>query len=129
MVKLAFGKNSVTSVDVEAMSSIFGIEIAHDAHMFPSSRVSELVQRLHAPPLLITGWYDWGNDDTLATWKPLTSEGPKSIREKSRLLITPSAHNKPGYHEGRESHPELDRDYRTANIVDLLLRWYVNRPG
>ncbi len=124
MVKLAFGSKNVSIVDVEAMSSVFGIKVAHDAHMFPSARESELLQRLHAPPLLITGWYDWGIDDTLATWKLITEEAPKSIAAKSRLLITPSAHNKPGYHEGRENHPELDRNFRTANIVDLLLRWY-----
>ncbi len=124
LIKLAMGGSSVTIVDVEAMSSVFGQQIAHDAHMFPSVRVSELVQRLHAPALMITGWYDWGVNDALATWELLKSEAPESIGTRCRLIITPSAHNKPGYHEGKENHPELERNYRTPEISDLLLHWY-----
>jgi predicted acyl esterase len=30
----------------------------------------------------------------------------------------------PGYHEGKEDHPELERNYRTPDIFHLLLRWY-----
>ncbi len=124
MIQLALGVDSVTSVAVESMSSVFGIKIAHDAHMFPSARVSELVQRLHAPILMITGWYDWGVDDAFATWELLMREAPKSISSRTRLIIAPSAHNKPGYHEGKETHPELERIYRTPGITDLQLRWY-----
>ena len=78
----------------------------------------------HAPALIITGWYDWGLDDTLATWNLLTHAASDSVGSHSRLLITPSAHNKPGYHEGKEDHPELERNYRTATNAGLLMRWY-----
>jgi putative CocE/NonD family hydrolase len=40
------------------------------------------------------------------------------------LVITPSAHNLPGYREGSESHAELRINYRTYAIIDLLLLWY-----
>ena len=40
------------------------------------------------------------------------------------MLIAPSAHNMPGYHEGRDGHPELDRVYRSAEILGVLTSWY-----
>jgi hypothetical protein len=73
---------------------------------------------------MITGWYDWFLDDALATWQSLQRDAPEFIRSRSRLLIAPSAHLMPGYHEGRETHLELERVYRTQHIVDLLLHWY-----
>lgn len=124
MIRMAFGKKSVASTDIESASTIFGQEIAHDAHMFPSPRVSILLESLYAPILFVTGWYDWGVDDALITWEYLSQDAPEPIRSRSRIIIAPSAHNKPGYHVGRESHPELDRNFRTADIQDLLLKWY-----
>ena len=124
IVKLARGVKNVASTDLEAMSSVFGQEISHDANMFPTDRTVELVRSLRAVPLLNTGWYDWGLIDALVTWEWLQREAPEPIRSNSRLIITPSAHNKPGYHEGKAEFPELKRDYRTADITDLLLQWY-----
>jgi predicted acyl esterase len=40
------------------------------------------------------------------------------------MIITPCAHNMPGYHEGFERHPELARVGSTANQAAVLLRWY-----
>lgn len=125
IVKMALGgKGGVTSTDIEGMSSVFGIRISHDANMFPAARVSTLLQSLFAPALLLTGWYDWGADDALATWELLMRDAPEPIRSKSRIIIAPSAHNKPGYHEGKETHPELERNFRAGDNTDLLLRWY-----
>ena len=124
MIKLALGKNNITSEDVESLSAVFGHQICTDAHMFLRTRDTELLQSLKAPGLLITGWYDWFLDDVFATWDLLTREAPASVSSRSRLLITPSAHNMPGYHEGREDHPELERPYRLPNTMELLLRWY-----
>jgi hypothetical protein len=53
---------------------------------------------------MITGWYDWCLDDTLQTWEALAAFGRDPVRARSRLLITPSAHDQPGYHEGRAGH-------------------------
>jgi hypothetical protein len=85
-----------------------------------------LLEPLRAPPLQITGWYDWSLDYTLATWESLMREARDSVRSRSRLLIAPSAHNMPGYHEGKEDHPELKRIYRTNELetLELLLHWY-----
>jgi uncharacterized protein len=131
LIKLATGESSVTLGS--ALSEVFGHQIPGGLFIFPSADTVELIRSLHAPALVITGWYDWGNGDTLATWGLLASEARESVKSRSRLLITPAAHNKPGYHEGRESHPELDLVYRSANgagehrmanMRDLLLHWY-----
>lgn len=131
LIKLATGETSVTLGS--ALTAIFGHHIPYGLFAFPSAGKVALIKSLHAPALIITGWYDWGNGDTLATWELLAREAPEPARSRSRLLITANAHNMPGYHEGRESHPELDLVYRfasaneahrTANMRDLLLRWY-----
>jgi predicted acyl esterase len=124
LIKLALGIEHITIVEMEALHAIFGHQVSIDAHMLPGARKSELFQSLRAPAFVITAWYDWCLDDALATWESLMREARESVRSGSRLLITPSAHNMPGYHEGREAHPELDRVYRAADILELLLCWY-----
>ena len=124
LIKQALSVDQVTSVGVESLSSVFGHRVAHDAHMFPSAAPSKLCRSLQAPALMVTGWYDWGLNDALATWDLLQREAKEPARTRNRLLITPSAHAAPGYHEDKESHPELDRTYRTPGIVELLRRWY-----
>jgi uncharacterized protein len=71
-----------------------------------------------------TGWYDWGLNDALATWILLRREAREHVASRSRLIIAPSAHNTPGYHERSERYPELQHNHRTVNHVELLLRWY-----
>ena len=125
LVKIALGHENVTTMSVEALHGIFGHRIHHDTHPLPRvSTNDEVLQSLDAPALCITSWYDWCLDDALATWDMLTSEAREPARSRSRLLITPSAHNRPGYHEGREQHPELERSYRINESLDLWLRWY-----
>jgi uncharacterized protein len=125
LVKAALGADRVTYEDLEAWSSVFPREIG-DGYLFPRSRDAELFRRLRAPALVLTGWYDWCLGYTLATWDRLTRDAPEPVRSRSRLLIAPSAHSRPGYHEGRDEHPELDHVYRTAGIVDLLDHWYTS---
>jgi putative CocE/NonD family hydrolase len=124
LVKAAFGSDSVSIVEVEALSSLFGQHISHDAHTLPHPRPADACASLHAPALMITGWYDWGLNDALASWQALQREASEPVRSRSRLIITPSAHSKPGYHEGAADHPELNRAYRTESNVALLLSWY-----
>jgi putative CocE/NonD family hydrolase len=40
------------------------------------------------------------------------------------MIITPYAHNMPGYHEGFSTHPDLLRQATMLNLVALLLEWY-----
>jgi uncharacterized protein len=119
-LRLAVDEATVTVAGIAALSSV----IPYDAHLLPRVREADLVQSLQAPALMITGWYDWFLDDSLTTWEFLTREAREPVRSRSRLLITPSAHNAPGYHEGREDHPELERTYRTEEIGALLLHWH-----
>jgi predicted acyl esterase len=124
LIKLALGEGDITMATVEAQSTVFG---HHTTHGYPSDvspGLAKVAQLPKAPALMINGWYDWGLGETLATWELLLREAPASVSSRCRLLITPSAHNTPGYQEGEENHPELKRHYRTANIVDLLLRWF-----
>jgi uncharacterized protein len=124
LVKDALGHDHVTTVSVEALPAIFGNRITHDQHVVPSADPLELVRSVRPAVLMISAWYDWCLDDQLVTWDALMRHGDEGVRERSRLLIPPSTHNMPGYHEGREQHPELDRKYRVETILPLLERWY-----
>jgi putative CocE/NonD family hydrolase len=123
LIQLALGAEQVSILSIESLPTVFGQHIAHDAHMFPTVTHAERVCSLNAPALMITGWYDWSINDPLETWTHLRAEAREPVRSRSRLIISPAAHNAPGYHEGREQHSELDRDYRLTTITDLLLRW------
>jgi predicted acyl esterase len=123
-VKQVLGVNNVTITEVEALPAIFGQCISHDAHTLPHSEPADLARSLHAAPLMITGWYDWALNDALATWMLLRWEGQPAMRAHCRLIITPSAHNVPGYQERAEHYPELRRAHRLENNVGLLLAWY-----
>lgn len=130
LIKLVTGETSITLGS--ELAAVFGHHVPYGLFTFPNTGSTALIQSLNAPSLIITGWYDWGNGDTLATWDMLTREGVEPARSDSRLLITPNAHNRPGYREGIESHPELGRIYRItsteethrATMRDLLLHWY-----
>ena len=123
-VKQASGTNSVTILEVESLFRVFGHRISHDALTLPHVEASETCRSIHAPPLMITGWYDWGLNDALATWELFRRCAQEPVASRSRLIITPSAHNAPGYHEGSSHHPELQHNHRTVNHVGLLLHWY-----
>lgn len=124
LIKLAMGKSSVTLTSVGALGDVFGHRIPWGLPIFAADSAFDLVQSLHAPALVLTGWYDWGLRDTLSTWRFLAERGSAGVRSCSRLVISPGAHNRPGYREGREAHPELDRIFRLDHILPLLLRWY-----
>ncbi|MGH8236868.1 MAG: CocE/NonD family hydrolase, partial [Steroidobacteraceae bacterium] len=123
-IKKALGADSVSMLEVESLSMIFGHRVPHDAHTLPHADPTELCRLLHAPALMITGWYDWALNDELATWDLLRREALQPVRSRCRLIVSPSAHNVPGYREGMNDHPELQRIYRTENILELLLCWY-----
>lgn len=124
LIKELMSVTSVSFREIEGLTAVFGHRISHDAHTLPHPRAKELCQSLHTPLLLQTGWYDWGLNDALATWALVRQHAPESVRSRCKLIIAPSAHNAPGYHEGMADHPELHHAYRTATNVDLLLRWY-----
>lgn len=129
-IKQALDVKNVTTVAVEFMTAIFGHRIAHDSFTIPQANPAELCRMIHAPPLLWTGWYDWGLNDTFATWELLRREARPEIARRARLVVTPCAHNMPGYHEGFDRHPELARIGSIANQAAMLLRWYeVIREG
>ncbi len=124
LIKELTGAKSVTIIEIESLSGMLGHRISHDRHTLPHVRMDELVKSLSAPALLVTGWYDWGLNDAFATWDLLAREAVEPTRSRNRILITPSAHDAPGYHEGVQGHPELGRTYRTAEIPELLAKWY-----
>lgn len=123
-VKRALAIDTVTSVAVESLPVIFGHRISHDAHTLPHPNPAELCRRIEAPPLMITGWYDWCLNDALATWTLLRREGRPEIAERARFVIGPNAHNMPGYREGIDYHFELLRIPGVTSQVTLLLSWY-----
>lgn len=123
-VKQALGVENITSVDVEFLSGIFGHTTSHDAHTIPHANPAELCRLIKSPPLFWTGWYDWCLNDAFATWETLRREGKPEVARRARLLITPYAHNMPGYHEGVDRNPELMRQPVLASQVGALLRWF-----
>ncbi len=124
LIKLAMGEENVTFSSQEAMTSIFGNHISHGGPSIYSPGVAKEAKVVQAPALIITGWYDWDFGGALASWDLLLREAHPDVASRSRLLICPSAHNKSGYSEGKETHPELKRIFRTPHFPDLLLRWY-----
>lgn len=123
-IKQAMGAKNVTILEMEALPAIFGHQISHDRHTLPHTNPAELCRSFHAPVLLRTGWYDWGLNDTLATWDLLMREAPQPMRDQCRMLIAPSAHNMPGYHEGMDRHPELHHSHGVFTNFEVLLHWY-----
>jgi uncharacterized protein len=124
LIKEVTGSPAVTIVEIESLPEIFGRHIPADRHMLPYARTEEAAESVHAPALMVSGWYDWGLNDLFATWDLLNRAASEAVRSRCRMLIAPSAHNMPGYHEGRDGHPELDQVYRSADILGVLTRWY-----
>lgn len=122
LLKTLFGVNEFTYVEMCALPVMFDSEITWGAHSVPSTGAAELCRRIHAPALILTGWYDWGLEDQLPSWEALRRYARPEVAERSRMIITPSAHNMPGYHEGAADHPELRHSHRQN--IDLMLRWY-----
>jgi uncharacterized protein len=122
IVRLALGVADITITDLDRLDSVFPHAVHIDAHMVPAVSAPGLCAGVRAPAFMITGWYDWCLDDALRTWELLAEHGRPEVRAASRLLITPSAHQAPGYHEGRETHPELDRTWRDDPA--LLAYWH-----
>ena len=123
-IKDVTGAPAITIVEVESLPEILGRQIPADRLMLPYTRMEEAAGSLHAPALMVSGWYDWGLNDLFATWDLLNRAAPEAVRSRCRMLVAPSAHNMPGYHEHRDGHPELDQVYRTADILGVLCRWY-----
>jgi predicted acyl esterase len=124
LIKLATGEGDVSFATMEPLANVFGRHLSHGGPSLRTPGAIAYIQSVRAPVLLITGWYDWGLGNALATWDILSRAAHPRCRARNRLLIAPSAHNVPGYHEGAENHPELTRNYRTPDIADLLLHWH-----
>src|SRR5262249_42503377 len=84
------GARNVTIVEVESLSGSFGHTISHDRHTLPHTRMEEAAGSLHAPALMVSGWYDWGLNDLFATWDLLNRAAPEPLRSRNRMLIAPS---------------------------------------
>ncbi|MFI6503934.1 CocE/NonD family hydrolase [Nonomuraea typhae] len=116
------GSPHVTMADVERIGPLFGQGISIDRHTLPAVDPARQVAGFRAIPLLRTGWYDWFVNDALATWELLREHAPEPLRSQARIVITPSAHNLPGYKERMGEHPELQHNHWSN--VDFTLRWY-----
>ncbi|NUS58335.1 MAG: CocE/NonD family hydrolase [Streptomycetaceae bacterium] len=116
------GSPHVTMVDIENIGPVFGQGISIDRHTLPAVDPAAQVAGLRAIPLLRTGWYDWFVNDALETWELLREHAPEPLRSQARIIVTPSAHNLPGYKEGMGEHEELWHNHWSN--VDFTLAWY-----
>lgn len=121
-VRTVTGSAHVTMVDGENMGPIFGQGISIDRHTLPAVDPAQQVADFRAIPLLRTGWYDWFVNDALETFELLRAHAPEPLRSQARIIITPSAHNLPGYKERMGEHPELQHNH--SSNVDFTLNWY-----
>jgi uncharacterized protein len=124
LVKQIFGTDSVSIMEVELLSELFGHQISHDAHTIPYSSPAALCRMIQAPPMLFTGWYDWCLNDAFATWEMLRREGRPEVASRTRMIITPLSHNTLGYHEGMDRKPELQIVPGSGTHSGVLLQWY-----
>lgn len=127
LLKQILDTEAVTLGDLENLPPVFGHTLHLDRHLTPVVTDEALFDALRAPSLMIAGWYDWGLDIVLRTWGLLARHAREDVREGSRLLITPNSHNWPGYREGED--PVLERTFREAENLELLLRWYGGLRG
>lgn len=124
-VRQVFGVGAVSTVEAEALTEVFGHRISHDALTIPNPDPADLCRSIHAPPLVRTGWYDWCLNDALATFEVFRREARPEVASRARLLVTPYAHNVPGYHEGMDTHPELWRGQSSMlDFAGLMMHWY-----
>lgn len=124
LISVATESEIVTFTSTTKLNPVFGHLVDPDALMLPRTSTEELCAAIHAPALFITGWYDWCLGDTLESWKQLQLHGNDAVRRDSRLLVTPAAHNAPGYREGEADHPELRRTFRAEESPQVLLHYY-----
>jgi hypothetical protein len=123
-IKEILDTDNITLGNLEDLVSVFGPMISVDSHMYAHGSSKELVEAIHAAPLIIAGWYDWYLDDLIATWEAIQRFGKSHTRASARLIIAPSSHNVAGYHEGENEYPELKRSFRGLDIIDVLASWY-----
>lgn len=124
LIKQALDAPGINSVNFETLSDVFGQQVSIAAVTVPAVSQSDLYRRLHAPPLIKTGWYDWHVHETLATWVALRREAAPELAERARMIISPFAHNMPGYQMNSDEHPELMRMPSYLDQVGLMTRWY-----
>jgi len=122
IIKLSLGADQVTLQNLEAIPPIFGFNVHPDSHLWPFPTIAATYRAFRAPALIVNGWYDWGLDISLETWRLIKRYGQKAVRERARMLIGPSSHMTPGYREGDD--PVLSRTFRNLDSVELLLHWY-----
>jgi uncharacterized protein len=121
-LKRLLGVSEFSYADYGSLPVIFDCLIPYGLHTIPSVRPADLCKSFHAPALFVMGWYDWNLGDALPSWVTFRREAESVVASRSRLLITPSAHNAPGYREGESDSPGLRHNHR--NNVGVLLRWY-----
>ncbi len=123
-IKQALGVKNVTSENASLLPALFGQQISQDAQTVPNASPAALCKLMKAPPLMRTGWYDWCLNDAFATWEMLRKEANPDVAERARIVITPFAHNMPGYHVGGDTHPDLLTLPSMLNQIGWMTRWY-----
>lgn len=124
LLRFLTGAPQVDYGNLGALPPVFGPEGSGPALKYVAASTADVYQRLHAPALMINGWYDWGLTWTLDTWDLLGRHAPAHVRDHTRLVLTPSAHMDLGYREGADASPDLRSRYRGKDNLPLTLRWF-----
>jgi putative CocE/NonD family hydrolase len=83
-------------------------------------RVDDKVGQIKAPALLISGWYDYYLELTLADFNRMISEGGSEEARMSRIIIGPWTHKADSEFDDVDFGPEADFMLQ----VKTLLNWY-----
>jgi len=124
LVRFLLDAPEVNYANLSDVPGVFGPDGGGPAFKYVAPSLPDVYRALHAPPLMLNGWYDWGLDLTLETWVLLQRHAAARVRDNAHLVITPGAHNDLGYREGSDRVPALRHRYRGLDNVELIVRWY-----
>jgi hypothetical protein len=122
LVRFLIDAPQVTYANIGGLPSLLN---RGPAFKYVAPSTEDVYRALHAPPLMLTGWYDWGLNLSFQTWELLHRHAPAHVRDNAYLVITPVAHNSLGYQEGADRIPALRYRYsRVEENLELIVRWY-----
>lgn len=124
LVRFLLDAPEVNYANLGSVPGVFGRDGGGPAFKYVAPSLEEVYRGLHAPPLMLNGWYDWGLDLTFETWNLIQRHARPHVRDNAYLVVTPGAHNDLGYREGADRVPALRHRYRGTDNVELIVRWH-----
>jgi predicted acyl esterase len=123
LLRHATGHPAVSYSDTLGLTPYFPDGTSMQALSYGDLDLVDMYRDVHAAPLIVTGWYDWGLHQAFETWEAIQRLAPAHVRENARLIVSPTAHNMPGYHEDGGSGAPPPFVHRATEDIGLLVHW------